>query len=340
MKALKFYTQRDIRIEDIEIPKVGDDDVLVKVTDAGISQTQINEFVEGPFLIDKVLIPSQEYGGKVVDVGKNVDKNLIGKQVAILPLVSCGKCEYCLDGKENFCDEMKYHGLLGLDGGFCEYSVVNKNNIFEVEKKELLTFIEPILVGIHSANIYLSLFKSLKNKKVLILGAGAVGISVAAVYRDYFSSDVYINDLLPLRLKRAKQAGFKTLQKNELKREFDLVIDAAGMDTLVDNPAVIEGFNYLKKGEVLINIGTYFHNVSFIPSSILINEHKLLESIIYNSKDVKILKDVVESISIDFNHFIEYEDFDNIVEGVYYRSEADKDSFTRLVVRINNDKVN
>ena len=76
MKALKFYTQRDIRIEDIEIPKVGDDDVLVKVTDAGISQTQVNEFVEGPFLIDKVLIPSQEYGGIVVDVGKKVDRNL------------------------------------------------------------------------------------------------------------------------------------------------------------------------------------------------------------------------------------------------------------------------
>jgi (R,R)-butanediol dehydrogenase/meso-butanediol dehydrogenase/diacetyl reductase len=340
MKALKFYTQRDIRIEDIEIPKVGDDDVLVKVTDAGISQTQVNEFVEGPFLIDKVLIPSQEYGGIVVDVGKNADKNLIGKQVAILPLVSCGKCEYCLEGKENLCKEMKYHGLLGLDGGFCEYSVVNKNNIFEVEKKELLTFIEPILVGIHSANNYLSLFKSLKNKKVLILGAGAVGISVAAVYRDYFLSDVYINDLLPLRLKRAKQAGFKTLQKNELKREFDLVIDAAGMDTLVDEPAIIEGFDYLKKGEALINIGTYFHKVSFIPSSILVNEHKLLESITYNSKDVDILKDVVESINIDFNHFIEYEDFDNIIEGVYYRAEADKDSFTRLVVRIDNDKIN
>jgi len=337
MKALKFYGQRDIRIEDVPVPEVGENDVLIKVTDAGMSQTQVNEFVEGPFFIDKTLIPSQEYGGIVVEVGKNVDKSLIGTQVAVLPLVSCGKCEYCLQGNENLCEKMKYHGLRGLDGGFCEYSVVNKNNILLVEKKELLTFIEPILVGIHSANIYLNIFKTLKNKKVLILGAGAVGISIAAVYRDYFLADVYINDLLPLRLKRAKNAGFNVIEKENLKREFDLVIDAAGMDTLVDKPAIIEGFNYLKKGEALMNIGTYFHNVSFVPSSLLVNEHKLLTSIIYSSKDVGVLKNVVASLNVDLNNFIEYENFDNIIDGVYYRAEADKDSFTRLVVKINDD---
>lgn len=346
MLALRFYNQRDIRLEDIKEPQIKDDEVLIRVTDAGISQTQINEFVEGPFIINKEphpltgrktpLIPCQEYGGIIENVGKNVDKSLVGKQVAVLPLISCKKCEYCKEGKENLCDKMAYHGLLGADGGFCQLSAVNKNNIFEVEKKELLTFIEPILVAIHAANHY-GRFFNFENKDILILGAGAVGVSVATVFRDFFKANVVLNDILESRLKRAKKAGFDIIQKDKINKKFDLVIDAAGMDTVVNKPAIVEGFNYLKKGSPLLNIGTYFHPIEFVPSNMLLNEQCLLESITYNSNDIKILKDVISSIETDFNHFIEYIELENIIEEGYYRAEVDKESFTRIVVRPNSD---
>jgi len=342
MLALRFYDQRDIRLENIPKPKPKDDEVLVKVTDAGISQTQINEFVEGPFIINKEphpltkkktpLIPSQEYGGIVVEVGKNVDSSLIGKQVAVLPLLSCGKCFYCKNKQEQLCDKMAYHGLLGADGGFCEYSAVNKNNIFEIEKRELLTFVEPILVALHAAQIY-SRFFELKDKKILILGAGAVGISIAAVFRDFFKANIELNDILEARLKRAKNAGFKTVKKEEIDKKYDLVIDAAGMDTFIDKPAITEGAEYLKKGSVLLNIGTYFHPISFVPSNMLLNEQFLLESITYNSKDKEKLKEALKSLKVDFNYFIEYIDLKNIIEDGYFRAEVDKESFTRIVVR-------
>ncbi|NPA11299.1 MAG: alcohol dehydrogenase catalytic domain-containing protein [Epsilonproteobacteria bacterium] len=335
MKALRFYSQRDIRIEDVPIPEIGEDDVLIKVLRAGISQTQVNEFVEGPFFIDRVLIPSQEYGGIVVDVGKNVDKSLIGKKVAVLPLVGCGECEYCKNSMENLCENVKYHGLKGLDGGFCEYSRVHKNNIFEVQKDELLTFIEPILVAIHSASRYAP-FGTLKNKNVLILGAGAIGVSIAAVYRDYFGANVYINDMLPQRLKRACKAGFSAIAKDEIK-EYDLVIDAAGMDTVIENPAIIEGLGYLKKNSPLINIGTYFHNVEFLPSLPLLKELMIVSSFAYRYDDINTLKKVLKTLKCDFSIFIDEIDFDEIIENGYYRLEAQKDSATRIVVRINND---
>lgn len=341
MLALRFYDQRDIRLEDIPKPKPKKNEVLIRVTDAGISQTQINEFIEGPFIINKEphpltgisipLIPSQEYGGIVEEVGEGVDKSLIGKQVAVLPLISCGKCEYCRRGEENLCDMVGYHGLLGAHGGFAEYSVVNKENIFPVEKRELLTFVEPILVGIHAAQI-LSKFSDIKNKKVLILGAGAVGLSVASVFRDYFKADVVLNDILEARLKKASEVGFKTIKKEEIIGSYDVVIDAAGMDPIVNLPAFIEGFNYLKKGEILLNIGTYFHPVEIVPSSLLLKEHKLLTSIMYNSKSVKILGDVLNEIKTDFSKLIERIPLENIIEDGYFRAEVDKESFIRIVV--------
>jgi len=341
MLALRFYDRRDIRLEEVPIPETGDDEVLIRVTDAGISQTQINEFIEGPFIINKEphpltgistpLIPSQEYGGIVEAVGKNVDKSLIGKQVAVLPLISCGECEYCKNKEENRCNKVAYYGLLGAHGGFAEYCVVNKNNIFPVSDRNILTFIEPILVGIHSAQIIKN-YTSLENKKILILGAGAVGISIATVFRDYFKADIQLNDILDARLKKAQKAGFETVKKENITGKYDVVIDAAGMDPIVSKPALIEGFNYLKKGGFLLNIGTYFHTVEFIPSSILIEEKNLITSIMYNSKTTSMLKDVVNSIKVDFSYFIDRIPLRNIIEEGYFRAEVDKESFVRIVV--------
>ena len=80
--------------------------------------------------------------------------------------------------------------------------------------------------------------------------------------------EVYINDILENRIKKVQEAGFDVLKKEEIKEQFDVVIDAAGMDTMMNyEPSFIEGFKYLKKDGVLINIGTYFHPISFVPSA-------------------------------------------------------------------------
>ncbi len=342
MVALRFYDQRDIRLEDIPKPSPKKGEVLIRVTDAGLSQTQINEFVEGPFIINKTphpltnkaapLIPCQEYGGIIEEVGEGVDTNLIGKQVAVLPLRSCGCCSYCRNDQQQLCAKMAYYGLLGLDGGFCEYSVVHQDNIFITKDRTLLTFIEPILVAIHAAHQY-ERFQPLAGKKVLILGAGAIGITLGALFRDHFQADITINDILPSRLNRAAQAGLKTASKKELSKEFDLVVDAAGMDTLLDRPAIVEGFDYLKRGAPLLNIGTYFHPVPIIPSSMLLQEHCLIESIAYNQKDIELLPQALQSLKIDFKPLIDTITLDKIIEEGYYRAEVDKESFTRIVVR-------
>lgn len=329
MKALVYYGQRDIKLEDVAKPEPKCGEVLIKITGAGLCQTQVNEFIEGPFINKKNhFIAGHEFGGIVEDVGDKNDSNLIGKRVAVMPLINCGYCGQCKNGSESTCDNAAYYGLNGENGGFAEYACVNKENIFTVEDESIMTFIEPLLVAIHAVS---KIRDDIKNKKICVLGAGTIGICVASVLKYYYKAEPVINDILLSRLERVKNAGFDTVGKSELGK-YDIVIDCAGSNPVSKSSAFVEGFEYLNKEGILLNIGTYFHPVSFIPSSILVNENSIITSYIYNSKDIVVLPKVINSIKIDFSSLITNIKLRNIIEDGYFRSEVDKDGFTRLVV--------
>lgn len=341
MKALKYYNNRDLKFEQIDTPEPNKDEIRINVTDVGLCQTQINEFVEGPLLLNKEphpltsqalpFIPGHEYGGIVDKVGDESLSHLVGKQVAVLPLLSCGECEYCKSGKVNLCDKLAYYGLLGAHGGLADYSVVKKENIIPIEKKELLTYIEPILLGIHIDQM-LKEYK--QGEKILILGAGAIGIAVASVLKDYGKKEVYLTDFMENRLLRASNGGFNTLQKESLEpKKYEYVIDCAGSDTYSKTSAIIEAFEYVKKAGTIIGAGTYFHPISIETLPALISEQKLLWAFTYNNLDVKCLPTVVDTLKTNFTIFNEYIELDNIIDDGYLRAEVDKDSFTRLIVR-------
>ncbi|WP_375748735.1 alcohol dehydrogenase catalytic domain-containing protein [Vibrio sp. HN007] len=342
MKALLYYNRRDIRLEELPRPEVLENQVLVRVTDAGLSQTQINEFIEGPFIISPEpnkltgmglpLIPCQEYGGEIVEAGSAVSSEQLGKSVAILPLVYCGECEHCKSGNVHFCTNKAYHGLAGAHGGFCEYSAVNVENVIEVENKSLLTFVEPLLVAVHSYHRY---GKSLKNKKVLILGAGAVGISCAAVWRKMGAETLTIYDHLPNRLAKAERLGFTVGQEQRaLHNQFDVVIDAAGKDPLHESQAFEQAPAFLKPGGIVISIGTYFFPMSVIPIETLVEEKSHVPSYMYDMKDVQLLKSLLPELDTDFESLITRVPFDRIIEDGYYQAELDRDTFVRIVTSV------
>lgn len=342
MKALLYYNRRDIRLEELPRPDILADQVLVKVTDAGLSQTQINEFIEGPFIISPEpnkltgmglpLIPCQEYGGEVVETGADVSSAWFGKSVAILPLIYCGECEHCLSGNVHFCSNKAYHGLAGAHGGFCEYSSVNIENVIEVENKSLLTFVEPLLVAVHSYHRY---GQSLNSKKVLILGAGAVGISCAAIWQKMGAEGITIYDNLPNRLAKAALLGFDVVKDAQvLRNQFDVVIDAAGKDPLHEEQAFEIAPTFLKPGGIVISIGTYFFPMSVIPIETLVEEKSHVPSYMYDMKDVQLLKSLIPELDMDFESLITRVPLDRIVEEGYYQAELDRDTFVRIVTSV------
>lgn len=339
MRALRFYDQRDLRLEDIPVPAVKPNELRIKVKAAGLSQTQINEFIDGPFIINKEphpltgkaapLIPCQEFGGVVDQVGKNVDQSWIGKQVAILPLIACGKCNHCKNHQEQHCIEKAYCGLVGADGGFAEYAVVPSTHVFPCERDDILTFMEPLLVGIHVLN---KIKHYTHAKNVLVLGAGAVGCAIAAVCQNYGELDVTITDVLTTRIQQASQIGLNGVAVDSCIKQFDVVIDAAGHDLFTHSPGFIQGLGQLNSGGTLISVGTYFQPIQWVPAQLLAGEFNVISSFMYCSADVALLDDVISAIPQSFEPLISRIPFEQIIEQGYYRAEVDKSSFTRLEV--------
>ncbi|MGP8331895.1 MAG: alcohol dehydrogenase catalytic domain-containing protein [Methanosarcinaceae archaeon] len=341
MKALVYYGNRDIRLENVPQPEPGPDELLIKVTDAGLCQTQVNEFIEGPFIINTKpnpltgkaipLIAGHEFGGVVDTAGSEGSQSFVGTRVAVLPLLNCNTCEWCRSGRENFCNSMAYYGLAGADGGFAEYAVVRTNNVLPVSDSAIITFVEPLLVALHAVA---KIKSDLGGCKVLVMGAGAIGIAMASVLTFVCEAAVSITDILSKRRQRAKAAEFHVVEQNALSKCFDIVIDCAGSDPYSGkHPALLEGCQYLLKGGTLLVIGTYFHPLTFVPVQMLIDEYILINSYLYNNADVVRLKETITSLKTDFSLFIDDVPLERIIEDGYYRAEVDKDSFTRLVVK-------
>lgn len=341
MLSLVYYDNRDIRLEERATPTPGEGELLLKVTDAGLCQTQINEFMEGPNILNREpnpltgkalpLIAGHEFGGRVEAVGAGVDPALTGQQVAVLPLISCGQCEWCKRGEEQLCESFAYYGLTGADGGFAEYAVVGAGNVMPVADRSCLTFVEPLLVGVHFGR---RLESELSGSRVLVLGAGTLGIAVAVVLEQLFGAVVEMNEILPERTRRAAGAGFNVVDKFTLQpASYDFVIDCAGTDTTGARPAFTEAQDYLGKRGTLVAIGIYFHPLSVETLGCVIQEQRIMGTFGYNTGDAAWLAARLAGLEFDFSSVIDEIELKSIVSDGYYRGEVDKDSFSRLVVR-------
>lgn len=338
MKALIYYGRRDIRLEDVPTPSPNEGEIRIKVTDAGLCQTQIDEFIEGPNIVNtdphpltgyKIpMIVGHEFGGVIDEVGPNGDVSLVGKQVGVLPLLPCRNCWYCRNGQENICTKLAYMGLVGYPGGFAEYCVVPKDHVIEVEDKNLLSMIEPLLVAVHSHRMG----RLKEDQHILVMGAGAIGIAIAVFLTQAKGMQVDVFDIRPGRLERAAGCGLNIVTKEELTNHYDVVFDCAGQDPLAKETGFVESYNYLKRGGRLICIGAYFHNIDFLPIKYLAAELELIFSYAYTHRDVKELEEVLAKTKFDISAALSFIPLNDIVEQGYYRAEIDKDVFTRLVI--------
>ena len=351
MKAIKFYDRGNIKLEDLPVPEIKEDEVLIKVKRVAITQLMSNEYFYGPVIMKKSLpiIPGHSFGGIVIKAGDKVKKNLIGKWVSVLPLISCGRCYYCRSGYDNLCENLKYYGLIGADGGLAEYSKVNVNNIIELDKKNLdkLTFIEPTLIALNILNDTTSKFKNKfpnKNRlNVLILGAGTIGLLTALVWSLFRKEDnIFINDLFLSRLEKLKSVitsnsmynNINFIEKKYIRKEnFELVIDTAGFEPLAFEPAIQEGFKYLSRGGCLVSVGLYYNKIELNHSEMLLNNKSIMTSTFYKREVIKDLPKVLENLNFDFSKLTSVISMKDVLNKGFYKVHVDKEEFIRLEAR-------
>jgi L-iditol 2-dehydrogenase len=205
MLVAMYYNNKDVRIQEMPKPTIGDDELLFKVMASGICGSDVTEWYRVP-KAPKVL--GHEATGVIAEIGKNVKGHKIGDRVFVSHHVPCNKCRYCLRGHHTACETL--HTTNYFPGGFAQYVRVPKinveNGIYNLPNSmsfEEGTFIEPLACVIRGQR--LSELK--KNDSLLIIGGGLAGILHTQLAQAKGVQNIMVADINPFRLKQAEKFG-------------------------------------------------------------------------------------------------------------------------------------
>ena len=177
MKATRFYEiGKNLKIEEVDVPQPGLDDVLVKIRACGVCHTDIHFVYEGllkPGKIPQIL--GHEPAGEIVKLGSNIQDYKVGDRVLIHFYQSCGKCHYCRIGKENLCINLKHFGF-NVDGGYAEYAAVNVRHLVKLPPEVPYEACILVDAGVTSYHAVTKVAKLNLGETIMVMGVGGVGL--------------------------------------------------------------------------------------------------------------------------------------------------------------------
>lgn len=205
MRASIWHGPREMRIEDIPCPPITPDEVLLRVRMAGICGSELSGYLGQSSLRRPPLIMGHEFVGTVAEVGRDVAGYAVGERVTVNPMVPDGTCVMCRSGAEHLCLN---RSLIGAHrpGAFAEYVAVPARACYRLPEHlddSTGTLIEPFACALRAvAHAGVTL-----GSRVVILGAGPIGLLALAAARLAGATVVAISDVNPARLALARSWG-------------------------------------------------------------------------------------------------------------------------------------
>jgi len=208
MKALvKRHSRQGLWLEDAPDPKIGINDVLIKIARTAICGTDMHIYNWNSWAQATITVPmvvGHEFVGHIVDVGSNVNDFRPGQLVSGEGHVVCGRCRNCMAGRRHLCAQTSGVGV-DRAGAFAEYLALPMSNVWEHRPGidlDVAALFDPLGNAVHTALQY-----DLVAEDVLITGAGPIGAMAAAVCKYAGAKNVVITDINPERLALAKTLG-------------------------------------------------------------------------------------------------------------------------------------
>lgn len=188
-KAVRFHAAKDVRVDEVAIPKLQPGWVMIKPEYCGICGSDLHEYLDGPHLIPKsghghiitgesAPIPlGHEFSGVVHEVGEGVTSLKPGDKCCVIPTIYDGHCRNCVNGLPNCCDSFGFIGLSGWGGGMSQFTAAPENYVQKLPDDfplDIGALVEPLSVGWHAVEA--SPFQP--SHSVLVLGGGPIGLAV------------------------------------------------------------------------------------------------------------------------------------------------------------------
>jgi len=256
MRVAMYYNNRDVRTEEMDVPRIGPDELLVKVWASGICGSDLLEWYRLP---KAPLVLGHEIAGEIVEVGKAVKGWKEGDRVFVSHHVPCNMCRYCLDDHHSCCDTLA--STTFDPGGFAEYlrvpAINVRNGVYVLPDSmsyEEGVFIEP-LACVYRGQRHAGWDPG---KSVLVIGSGMAGLLHIRLARAAGASRVIAVDINPYRVDAARKIGAHVAftagddlpaQVKEANdgRLIDLVIVSTGAQT-----ALNQAFRLVDRGGTIL----------------------------------------------------------------------------------------
>jgi len=255
MKALvKKKPEKGLWLEDVPVPEIGINDVLIKIQKTSICGTDVHIYQWDKWSQKTIKTPmtiGHEFVGTIENLGSNVKDFEIGDLVSGEGHVVCGRCRNCLAGRRHLCRDPKGIGV-NRDGAYAEYLSIPVANVWYCDKNistDVLSCFDPLGNAAHTALSF-----GVVGEDVLITGAGPIGCMAAAIAKQVGARYVVVTDVNPYRLELAKKMGAtltvdvsketiaEAQQKLGMKEGFDVGMEMSGNSSALKS--MIEAMAY------------------------------------------------------------------------------------------------
>jgi L-gulonate 5-dehydrogenase len=253
MKALVYTDLETLTYQDMPMPPLDGDNVLIKVMASGICGSDMHAFLGQDERRHAPLTLGHEAAGIVVGGPED------GRRVTINPLVTCGKCEACKSGRTNLCADRQIISMPPREGAFAEYLTIPRKNLVTIPDDVAFTtaaLAEPLACGWHGVRLaHQAIGGPLTNKQCLVIGGGAIGLGAALALFAFGARNIALIEPNALRRETLLNIqGFAALHPDDSEvpnnGTVDIVIDAVGYAA-----TRADACRFAKPGGVIVHIG-------------------------------------------------------------------------------------
>ena len=339
MKQAVMVEPGKIEFDEVPIPDIKDDEVLLKIHRIGICGSDVHVWHGKHPYTPYPVIQGHEYSATIEKFGKNVRGLKINSKATAIPQIVCGECDPCKRGDYHICDNLKVQGFQA-PGAAQDYFVTTKEKIVVLPKDfsfEQGACVEPVSVAVHAVNRVMNI----KGQDVTILGAGPIGNLVAQVAKAY-GANVLITDISDYRLKVARKCGIsntsnsseESLQQASKRvfngRTFKLAFECVGVDATMSS--VIETIG--KGGEIVV-VGVFGEKPTIDVGLIQDRELKLIGTLMYKQDDyieaVRLIDEGLVKLEPLYSEHFNFYDYSK----AYTLIENDRDKVMKVFIDVN-----
>lgn len=267
MLAVRTYGPRDYRVEEVPVPEVGPEELLIEVGAVGICASDMKCWLGGELFwgkdgsggyVEAPVIAGHEYAGRVVALGEGAGAKhgvAVGDRVVAEQIVPCGECRYCLSGHYWMCQPHRIFGFKSaVDGGMARYNRFPKGALVHTVPEELsdgqAAYIEPMACAWHAVERG----EIQPGDTVVVCGVGNIGLCMLQIAKLFAPSQLIALDTKPYRLDLARSFGateaINVLEEDAVARVRDLT-GGYGCDVFIEasgNPAAVgQGLQMIRK---------------------------------------------------------------------------------------------